>query len=240
MSFLNERLPVDVAPGAGSSPTFSTNVKRLRGGGEYRNALWSDPLRSYRLQYPGRDAQRIEDELLTFLMKTQGSFRAFRARDWSDYKVTDAPVATGDGVTYWFRLYKPYDTYSRRISLPVAGSVSVKLNGSLISAFDYAIDSEKGVIVFINPPAPGVTITWSGEFDVPVRFEDDGFEISMVATGKGVVSGVSLIEVRRPDNFEESEFDDLRDVSTNPEVAALITLLDALEVHVNVNWRDSQ
>lgn len=206
MAQLEDRIPVDVSPGVAGGPEFKTTIKTLRGGGESRNQLWANPRRRYTTSYGNRDPQIIADELLTFLYKTRGSLHSFRAKDWSDYQVTGEAIATADGSDYWFRLTKAYSDYSRRILKPVAGSVSVTVDGVSVPASDYRIDTVNGAVVLFETPGVGEVVTWTGEFDVPVRFAEDAMDVVMDVHTSGHVESVGLIEVRARENIVEADY----------------------------------
>jgi uncharacterized protein (TIGR02217 family) len=232
------RLPVDVAPNTRSSPKFRTTIKRLRGGGEYRNGLWSDPLREFTIQYNARTKGRVEDELIDFIMETRGSLYGFRVRDWSDYQAVDEEVAVGDGTTYYFPLYKQYGTYSRRILKPIDSGFSVKFDG-VAADIEYFPDIVNGYVVFATPPKPNVVIRWSGTFDVPVRFEDDAIDIISHTDDIASVATITLVEERTRDNANPAGYEELRELLAQYSRAELYSFIDVLYEHMNVKWRDT-
>lgn len=208
MAFLETVLPVDVSPGASGGPGFSTTIKELRGGGEYRNKLWQHPRRQYSVRYNTRSVERLEDELQAFILQTGGAFDGFRARDWSDYQVTDEPIGTGDGATWWFRLTKAYGTYVRRILKPDAASVTISVGGSPVVA---GVDPVNGIAVLQATPAIGQPVTWTGDFHVPVRFENDNMTIQMMIYSKGLVPDLGLREIRLREIIDEVALQAIRD-----------------------------
>lgn len=240
MSFLERRIPADVAPGGSVAPRFNTWIKQLRGGGEYRNALWSQPLRTFSVTYQARGQARIEDELQRFLMETSGSLVGFRVRDWSDYKAVGQLTGTGDGTTFWFRLVKTYGTFARRIYKPEPDTVTVQIDGEDVAAGDYAVDVENGAIVMRMPPADGARITWSGNFDVPCRFEDDAFDIVMQTEDIGGTGRIGLREIRIGDTSSDAFYAPTRGYLLEYDIAALTAMLGVLDTHVNTNWGASQ
>lgn len=236
MAFLEDVLPVDVMPGASSDPMFSTTVKRLRGGGEHRNQLWANPLRTFEIAYGSRSRERIEDELQSFLIKAAGAFNGFRARDWSDYQVTNEAIGVGDGVEYWFRLTKQYGTYSRRIMKPDPATVTIYVNGAVLDPDTWVVDGSNGVVVLLRPPGVGDVVAWSGEFHVPVRFDADNMTVNMMIHSKGAVSDLGLREIRVREAIDTAEFEMLIDVINAFDKTDLIALIDLLNPHVNVKW----
>lgn len=239
MAFSEDILPVDVRPGSSGGPGFSTTVKQLRGGGEHRNQLWSHPLRTFEVSYGSRTKERIEAELQTFMLDVaKGAFSGFRARDWSDYTATDEQCGTGDATTYWFRLYKRYGTYQRRIMKPDPSTVTIYLDGDVADPDTWFIDAENGTVVFLDAPGNSVIVSWTGEFHVPVRFESDMMTIQMLIHTKGAISALGLKELRLREDIDTAEYDTLRDYLTTFDKTDLMSMLDVLHVHVNTNWAE--
>lgn len=237
MAFSEDILPVDVRPGSSGGPGFSTTVKTLRGGGEHRNQQWAHPLRTFEVSYGSRTRERIESELQTFTLDVaKGAYSGFRARDWSDYTATNEQCGTGDGVAYWFRMYKRYGSYQRRIMKPDPDTVTIYVNGVEVDEDTWFIDAENGVVVFLTPPATNDVVAWSGEFHVPVRFEEDAMTIQMLIHTKGSVAGLGLKEIRVRESIDTSEYDNLRDYLTAFDKTDLLSMLDVLHTHVNTNW----
>jgi uncharacterized protein (TIGR02217 family) len=201
MSFSESVLPVDVAPSTASAINFATTVKRLRGGGEYRNRLWQHPLRTFQVRYSHRERADIETEILSFALERAGAFEGFRARDWSDYTATDEVIGSGDTVETAFALTKLYGSYSRRILKPLSTGISVYLDGVLESPSNYTLDSVNGGVTFDTAPGSGVEITWTGEFHVPVRFTTDALSVIMSTQNMGHLPQFELQELRLNDAF---------------------------------------
>jgi uncharacterized protein (TIGR02217 family) len=201
MSFSESILPISIAPSATSTVNFSTTVLTLRGGGEYRNRLWAHPLRSYSARYGARDVEEIQRTLTTFVNERAGAFEAFRARDWSDYTAVNEPLGTGDGVKTIFPFVKYYGDYERRIQKPDGDTVTIRVNGAVVNGASYTVDAVDGAVIFNTAPTSGVSVTWSGQFHVPVRFDDDVFDVLMHFHRKGSIPSIGLKEVRLRDAY---------------------------------------
>lgn len=237
MSFSESILPVDVRPGSSGGPGFSTTIKTLRGGGEYRSQLWSHPLRMFEVAYGSRTKERIESELQTFMLDiAKGSAVGFRVRDWSDYTAETEYCGTGDGSTYWFRMYKQYGSYRRRIMKPHVGTITVYFDGETADPDAWFIDAVNGTVVFLDAPTNGTVVTWSGEFHVPARFEADMMTISMLTHARGALSELGLKEIRVRENISTDDYDTVREHLAVFDKTDLMEMLDLLYIHVNVNW----
>jgi uncharacterized protein (TIGR02217 family) len=113
-----------------------------------------------------------------------GSLYPFRFRDWGDYIATNSVFGTGDGTTVAFQLSMTYDPqyillgtagtyfYVRDIMLLATTPVIKKANVVQTPGTHYTI-SNTGLVTFVTAPAAGAQLVWSGEFDVPVRFDSD-------------------------------------------------------------------
>jgi uncharacterized protein (TIGR02217 family) len=137
-----------------------------------------------------------------------GSLYPFRFKDWSDYTATDEVFGAGDGSTTQFQLKKTYDPskillgvtgsllYVRDITL-VVGAPVIKVNGVTKTVVtDYNISSS-GIVTFTSAPtgSPAPVLTWTGEFDVPVRFDIDQLPVIMTMADLASIRSISIKEV---------------------------------------------
>jgi uncharacterized protein (TIGR02217 family) len=148
--------------------------------------------------------------LIAFFEARQGQLYGFRWKDWSDYKsgapsvdpnFEDQVIAIGDGVRAIWPLSKTYSSggasYVRPIAKPVAGSVSIGIQGDLQQeSIHFQVDSQTGMITFDHPPDEGVEVTAGYEFDVPVRFDTDRVQTSVASFQAGDAPNVPVVEVR--------------------------------------------
>lgn len=181
MAFINQRMPRSVAAGFTVSKDWQTLIVPLANGREQRNAQWLFPkLRAqanYAAYTPGTRA-----ELQSLFMACRGQLHAFRFFDPTDYTATAQPLIDVAGVTYLAKAYTfGSETAYRMIQAPVTATLSG--SGS--------VDLDKGVV---TGAAPGDT--WSGTFDVWMRFDSDANAITAEAQNFHRTD-VGLIEVRR-------------------------------------------
>ena len=185
------RFPEGISYGSTGGPSYNTDVVPSKSGWDSVNENWSMPLHHYNAQ---NGIQSVEDAetILNFFHGVGGRGKGFRYKDWMDYKTCSTRVnpafnnqniGTGDAVNKVFYLSKAYVlgsvTRTRRIYKPVSGTVTIGVNGVLISSGAYTIDYTKGIVTFTTAPANGHTVTWGGEFDVPCRFASDDFDASI-------------------------------------------------------------
>ena len=207
--FIERRFFDDIRPEASGGPEYRTIVKSLRGGGEHRNSLWADPLRSFNATLVPRNRDAVK-EILDFLAEARGTANGFRLRDWSDYVAPGEIIGTGDGNVYWFRLVRAYGGYSRRILKPVVGTVQGRLDGVGQSPTLCAVDPVNGLIIFKFAPGSGVVISASFEFDVPVRFTEDTVRLIMLFYKTGVSESIDFKEIRVREVIDLAAIDALR------------------------------
>lgn len=194
--FVEERLLECVTFGTHGGPTWLTRKIGLKSGVIRKNAMRSRPLYRYTFIYRNL-TPALHKQVIDAFNACMGGAYSFRIKDWADFEATDEllPVL-GTGSSQAVQLVKTYTfgnrTIARPIRKPVAGTVSIEANGSPISA---AIDTTTGIATLTA--ANGATLTWSGEFDVSVGFDDD--ELFFSGDDKGsdglfLTSDVSLTE----------------------------------------------
>ena len=184
--------PLALGRHAEVSPAFSTAIVAGAGGAEQRQANWAEARTSYDVG-PGIRSEADIAALLGFFRARLGPARAFRLRDPFDHAGADEAIGTGDGATRRFALVRRYDDAVRRITRPVAGSVSVRVGGLATAAFGVAA---AGWIELDIAPAPGALVTASFLYDVPVRFAEDRLSVTAASWAAGEAVSVPLVEVR--------------------------------------------
>ena len=185
--------PLALGRAAEVEPGFSTAIVAGSGGAEQRQANWAGARTRYDVG-PGVRSEADIAALLAFFRARMGPARGFRLRDPFDFAGTDELLGTGDGATRRFALVKRYGSApARRITRPVAGSVSVKVAGLATSAF---VVEAGGLVLLDAAPAAGTVVTAAFLFDVPVRFADDRLAVNRATYLAGEAASVPLVEVR--------------------------------------------
>jgi uncharacterized protein (TIGR02217 family) len=209
MNFHEIRFPPGLSFGAAGGPERRTEIVTLANGFEERNAPWEHSRRRYDA---GAGLRSLDDmaKLIAFFEARRAQLYGFRWKDWSDYKSClpsreigplDQDLGRGDGNTRVFQLSKTYvsgeQIYVRPIRKPVKGSVQVALAADpKVEALQFTVDTESGLITFMDPPDIDVRVTAGFEFDVPVRFDTDRIETSISTFNAGEVPSIPVIEVR--------------------------------------------
>ncbi|MEM6438146.1 MAG: DUF2460 domain-containing protein [Pseudomonadota bacterium] len=209
MAFHEVRFPEAIAIGAQGGPERRTEIVTLASGHEARNAPWAQSRRRWDAGLGMRSLDDLE-VIVAFFEARNGQLNGFRWRDPLDHRsaapsaaisATDQPLGAGDGFETRFQLVKVYGdgagSYERTIAKPVAGSVTVAIDGALqFEGADYTVDAASGEVTFLQAPAAGTEITAGFEFDVPVRFDTDRIETSLTAMNAGEIPSIPVVEIR--------------------------------------------
>lgn len=209
MSFHEIRFPTYLSFGSIGGPERQTEIVTLANGFEERNTAWADSRRRYDAGLGLRSLDDV-DSLIAFFEARRGQLHGFRWKDWSDYRSSsalqepefdDQVIGEGDGETTEFLLLKTYrsgeQSYAREIKKPVLGTVRVGLQGDVqTEGIDFTVNPETGIVSFGEAPAPGATVTAGYEFDVPVRFDTSGIQVSVASFNAGSIPNVPVVEVR--------------------------------------------
>lgn len=200
------RLPEWIERGSGFGPTFRNVIQESISGNEQRFAQWTKCRGVGDLTYgllTSSDPLGDFKAILSLYRAHFGSLYPFRFRDWSDYQAVNSIFGTGNGTATAFQLSMTYDPqaillgtagtyfYVRDITL-LASTPVIKVNNVVTAA--YAI-SDSGLVTFTSAPAAAAQLTWSGEFDVPVRFDTDTLPVVLNEADLASVRSIPIKEV---------------------------------------------
>jgi len=196
------------------APTWSTKIQRDAAGSERRIAYADMPLWRWTLSYEflrqtgpvytGADLTARELERVAgFYNATMGRFHAFRFEDPDDHALTEQGFfGTGTGAQVTFRLARSFGNMvgSGGILEPVPyvgpASPIIYVNGVLqVQPTDCIVGSD-GVVTFTSAPAGGTTLTWTGNYQWWVRFDQDEMEFAKFLAGFWEGKSLTLVQVR--------------------------------------------
>lgn len=189
MSFIESRFPEAISYGAVGGPGFKTDVVVVNSGYEQRNAAWQDSRGAWDVSH-GLKTQTQLNELIAFFRAMKGRANGFRFKDWADFQ-----VASGEGIfrtlsATTFQMVKRYtfesSTFDRDISKPVNGTLVI--TGGTGVSVNYAT----GVVTVSS----GTPTAWTGEFDVPVRFDTDQMKASIDDYNAFTWGQIPVVEIR--------------------------------------------
>lgn len=190
----------NVTPAYGwqGGPEGDTEVVALRTRHERRNAVGSRMRHRYTLPFQNIHRESYLAYLKAAHLAMRGRLHSFLVKDWLDFAAEAESLGAAPAGTAAVQLVKTYAfgpaSFQRLITKPVAGAVVYQ--GGVAKAG--ALDTETGLFVPSTAWTEGAALTWSGEFRVPVRFDNDflPFSIDNASGGQHIVNGaVDLVEV---------------------------------------------
>lgn len=189
--------PERISFGAAGGPGYQTDVVVVNSGFESRNVNWAQARCKWDVGHRGRGPADTET-LIRFFREMKGRAHGFRFKDWTDYNATisNTTLTNISGDTY--QLQRAYDTgltELRAITKPRAGVVVYK-NGVDVTS-DTTIDFTNGQVEWnSSAPTGGDVLTWSGEFDIPARFDTDQMQLEIVDKNIYSWGSIPIIEIR--------------------------------------------
>jgi uncharacterized protein (TIGR02217 family) len=191
MSFIETRLLDDLAYGFSGGPRWNTRVVTLRNRFDRRNIEASRPQHRFQGSFDRRD-EGVLSTLLESFNGTYGAAYGFRFKNWLDYQATEQQIAVATDGVQTVQLTKTYTFGPQSVVIPirkpVVPTVQLYADGAPIVA---SISSSTGLVTF--EAGGGAVIAWSGEFDIPVRFETDEFMATIETFGANTID-IALIE----------------------------------------------
>lgn len=180
MQYVAIAFPPRIALGAQRRPGWNTALARTTSGFESTNQNWARARHSYDVSFAVRTSVDYH-EIVEHFHAMRGRARSFPFRDALDYRVEASSGVIfdeGESPTTW-RLAKRYgsgaEAYDRVITRPSSVVVyRLRSGNTTVITGSVTIDTSGGGITF----GPGVfvggdVISWSGQFDVPCRYDTD-------------------------------------------------------------------
>lgn len=191
MAFLETpRFPDAIAFNAQGGPGYATQVVAVQSGFETRNSLWTFARMTWDVGHVVKPLSAY-GPLIAFFRSVRGKAIGFRFKDFSDF--TDSMnggagvlglSGVGDGVATVFQMVKNYPngalTDQRLIRKPISGACAFFDNASPVTP---TVDYTTGLVTFGSPPVTAHALTWTGQFDVPMRFDTDQMKYDIVNKG---------------------------------------------------------
>lgn len=176
-------------------PSFSTRLVQLANGREKRNINWSRGRQVFKAPFQNVDQASV-DIIRTAFYACRGMAYGFLFKDWTDFQADHAAMGVAPASNIPVQLIKPYVTpgsegYNRTIQKPIAEGLTVYQAGV---AKVGTVDATSGLFTPTTDWTPGALLTWSGEFRVPVRFDQDDLPFTLDNPGR-LNGDVALIEL---------------------------------------------
>ena len=209
MAFHDTQLPSDIERGAQGGPRFKTTILILGGGLEKRNIDWATTRAEYDISY-GIESKTDYSDVIEFFYARQGRAHSFRFKDWADFEITDQLMFTTDTATATFQMFKRYSSggtnFDRNLTKPLASGWTCTVNAvaqtivydTAPAAGEVAIASLTGVVTLgsTHQATSGFLVKFTGEFDVPVRFDTDALDVNVETFDAGSMPQLTLVEVK--------------------------------------------
>lgn len=171
-------------------PSFQTVIGATQSGYESRDAVLEFPGGKWELgerRMLPADFERMQD----FFHARRGRWEGFRFKNWGNYRDMGhgilLPIA---GSTTTMQMFKTYpsggSTSMSKITKPIAG---IKIFRNAVIDVAAVVDTTTGIV---TPASTTGTLTWTGEFDWPVRFDADEIRFEFIASdGAGGAANVT-------------------------------------------------
>lgn len=222
MTFIDERLPVDIERGSSYGLGFKTTVLALESGFEQRNKDWSIVKGKGDVGYSIQGVASLKF-VRDHFMVMNGKFNTFPFKDWFEYKVGDPADAVstkqlqglGDDATVDFPAIRTFPfgvgSYDRPIVLPVLTTCRAWLDSSELTrvtgaptAGQFRITRPGGVIttgdVFASTGGSGPggeeVLSLVCEYDNYIRYDTDRIMPQLEWEQVGSIEDIPVIEVR--------------------------------------------
>ena len=177
MAFFEALFPPRISRNAQGGPRFLTSKAYTVSGQRQTNRNATYPLHQYTIGHPVKTGADFE-QLRAFFYVVGGDADAFRFKDWSDFRATQANTSTTviTGTTY--QLNRTYTfggrQFVRPIYKPVAGVQVFRTRGVDVTDIteSCAVNTTNGQMTVNTGHQAGDTYTWVGTFHVPVAFKD--------------------------------------------------------------------
>ena len=148
-------------------------------GAQSANILWTQSLREYEFGFIPMK-RSIWQQIEALFEITQGGAYGFLLKDPKDSSATAGEGVVTALTSTTFQLWKRYSTpaitgttFDRKITRPQNGTL-------VITPTPDSIDYDTGIITIVSAPGAG-SVSWAGNFYVPVHFQNDMIDWAMVA-----------------------------------------------------------
>lgn len=173
--------------------TGKTDIVTMNSGRERRNAAWKFKKMTFTASF-ALLKEDVQDEVVNAFYAANAQLFLFRFRDVGDYRVKDSPFDTSEavGTINPVQLTKRYSfgpAYADRLIQAVSTCTVTAPGGAVVTGM---FDNAMGTFTPDDAWGSGV-YTWTGTFDLWVRFNSDELDVTMQVVGVAT-SDVELAE----------------------------------------------
>lgn len=193
-NYIDHRMTERASRGFRRLTTGKTDIVPMDNGDEQRNSRWKFKTMRFVANYAllGEGAQ---DEVTGAFYAADACRLLFRFRDYGDYRVKASPLTVEVGTTEPVQLTKRYffgPAFADRLIQAVSTCTVYAADG--VSPILGTLDNVLGLFTPTNPWPAGIP-TWTGSFDLWVRFADDEIDFTMIVNDLQTTD-IELIEKR--------------------------------------------
>lgn len=193
MNFIDHRISARASREFRRIATGKTDIVALDNGDEIRNARWRYKLMRYQASFPLL-SQRAQEEVSAAFYAANAMLYLFRFRDYGDYRVENSPLSVVADSTTPVQLTKRYYFGPAWADRMIQAVVTCRVHDAAGEPVEGTVDDALGLFTPAEPWGAGL-YTWTGTFDVWVRFGSDDFDMTL-HTLDIATSDVELVERR--------------------------------------------
>lgn len=193
MAFYEVRFPESVSLGASGGPGFSTRVVSTASGFEYRNENWARDRGKWNVAH-GLKTPDDWATLLAFFRIMRGRKHGFRFKDWTDHTCSGGEGQILTNPKGQLQLAKVYAVPGAPVSVPAAVRFIAKpVDGTLALPVGVTVDVTTGLVTAGGSSGQ----IWTGEFDVPCRFDIDEMDLALPQAYAASWPNIPIVELRQ-------------------------------------------
>jgi uncharacterized protein (TIGR02217 family) len=179
--FVNVLLPVTFSSDSTFGPEFATIVVDTDSGQTNRVSQFREGLQRFKIENPVKPIS-VMDQLLHFFHTRRGRLTGFLIQDYLAHSVVMEPFAISNGSTLLYQLMRTFYSGNvgriKTIYKPV-DPIIVYVDG--VEDNTVSVNYDAGLVAFTTAPSNGAVLSWTGQYNTPVRFNTD--VISMQLNG---------------------------------------------------------
>jgi uncharacterized protein (TIGR02217 family) len=176
-NYIDHRLDARVSRQFRRITSGKTDITFLDNGDENRNAARKHKLMNFTANFAMLTPE-AQQQLVAAFYAANAMLYYFRFRDHGDYKVTKSPLATIEDTHAPVQLTKRYQFGPAYADRTVQAVVTCKVYDGNGDEFPGTFDGVFGLFTPTSAWGAG-PYTWSGTFDLWVRFASDDFDMTM-------------------------------------------------------------
>ena len=195
MGRINEVFDEEADYGFEGGPAYKTAVVDLENGFDDRDSEWAYPKHEYSASFSNiREEDR--DYVIAVFHACRGRRHSFLFKDWNDYSVENEPIDVEPGTSNTIQLYKTYEFGEAYTIRPIQAIRIATIYNEAGTPIAGTLNLQTGEFTPNDPWGTG-QYSWTGEFYVWVRFDDD-YNPMTINSWRTHSASVKLVEDKFP------------------------------------------